>query len=257
MRGTRRLLVALLGAVVLVSVVAVAAELLVRHRVERALVEETRRSLDSLAEVQGTFEPVEASVEGFVLPAVARGSFDVVTVTTGGGTIDGVPVRALTLRASDVAVDGSGAGSVSMEGRVAAAEVVQLVTAPDIADEAAAGTRAVPPDAIAVDLPIELPVLSELSIGEPLLVTVEYALAVSGDGVLRIEPRSVVVADTGVNLAELLALPVTEIGTAELPGDLVVSAARVEQGAAGAEVVLTASCRHDCVRPVLAHDARD
>ena len=233
-----RSLVALLVVVALLAGLVLGAEWFARDQVDTVVTDVVDRELARAGDGDG-FEDVETTTHGSVLLGLLRGRFDGMTVTTGAGVVQGVPVRALEVRAEGVATDGSTAESFTATVRAEAAGALrsQLDDA-DLARAVASGTSALPPDRLLVRAPFEVPVLGTVP------VEVELLLRAS-DGRLLVEPVEARAAGLDLDLTQTDTLRSFGVDD-ELPEGFDVTAVEVVDEDGTAVVVADLSCRNGC-----------
>ncbi len=233
-----RSLVALLVVVGLLGGVALAAEWFARDQVEAVVTDTVARQLSQVSDDGADFADVEASVDGSVLLGLARGRFDGVTVTTGAGAVQGVPVRALAVQAEGVATDGSTAQRLTASVRAEAAGALRTQLDEELGEAVLTGTSALPPDRLLVQAPFEVPVLGTLP------VEVELLLRVS-DGRLVVEPVRAQAAGVEIDPDQSGTLRTFGVDD-ELPEGFDVTAVEVVDEAGTAVVVADLACADGC-----------
>ncbi|WP_380165382.1 hypothetical protein [Jannaschia sp. R86511] len=237
-----RSLAALLAVVaVLVGLVA-AAEWFARGQVEAVVGDVVSRELGQVADPGEELQDVTASVRGSVLLGLARGRFEGLDVTTGAGQVQGVPVRALEVRADGVATDGSTAGSltatVRAEAGAALSTQLQGEDQAELAQAVLTGTTALPPDRLQVQAPFEVPVLGSVPVEVVLQLRVE-------EGRLLVEPVEARAAGLDLDLDRTDTLRAFGVDD-ELPDGVDVSAVSVVDEGGTAVVVAELVCDDGC-----------
>lgn len=233
-----RSLVALLAVVGLLGGLVLAVEWFVSGQVEAVVTDTVARELAQVSDDGAGFADVDASVDGSVLLGLARGRFDGVTVTTGAGLAQQVPVRGLEVRADGVATDGSTAQRLTATVRAEAAGALRSQLDEELGEAVLSGTSALPPDRLLVQAPFEVPVLGTLP------VEVELLLRVS-DGALVVEPVRAVAA--GVELDPAQSDTLRSFGVDdELPDGFEVTAVQVVDEDGTAVVVADLACADGC-----------
>lgn len=251
----RRALVVLLVLLVLAGVVVVVAELLARRQVEADVERLVERELARATEDGEPFASVETTVEGWALPALVRGELDAVLVDARDGTVEGVPVRSLDVRAGGVAVDGSSAERLeAVVVADAARALVSQLDDEELAEAVVSSATAVPPDRLRAGLPFQVPVLGSVTVDVEVVVR-------AADGGLVVEPASARVAGLDLDLTRLdleeLDLEQLDpdqaalLGGWSLPADRLPAGLRVDdvvvEDEDGAAVVrVTATCASGC-----------
>jgi hypothetical protein len=102
-RGRRIALWVTVGALVLLAVLAVVAELVLRGVVDRVVAQQVEQALP-----EGTTGKVQAHASGVIIPQLLAGTLDRVEISSKRITVDGIPLAA-DVTARDVPVDGHGA----------------------------------------------------------------------------------------------------------------------------------------------------
>lgn len=233
-----RSFIALLVVVGVLGGLALAAEWFAADQVEGVVAGSLTRELARASDDGAGFRDVEADVDGSVLLGLARGRFAGVTVTTGAGVVQGVPVRSLDVTAAGVSTDGSTAQGVTARVRAEAAGALRSQLDDELGEAVLTGTSALPPDRLVVQAPFEVPVLGTIP------VEVELLLRVS-DGALVVEPVRAQAAGLTVDPDQTGALRDFAVDD-ELPDGVEVTAVEVVDEDGTAVVVADLACTGGC-----------
>lgn len=234
-----RSIAALLVVLVLVGGVVVAAEWFARRQVDAVVTDVVRRQLvQGGAEGDGELQDVQAAVQGSALLGLLTGRFDAMTVTTGAGVVQGVPVRGVDVLAQDVTTDGTEAAALTATVRVEAAPALQSQLPEELGQTVLSSTVALPPDRLQVQAPYEVPVLGTVPVQVELLLRV-------ADGTLVVEPVQAQAAGVDLDLSQQDAFPSVGVGE-DLPEGFDVTAVQVVDEDGTAVVVADVSCSGGC-----------
>lgn len=255
MTALRRTLVVLLVLLVVAGLAVVVGELLARRQVEATVEELVDQELARATEGGEPFGSVDTAVEGWALLGLARGRLDTVLVDARDGTVQGVPVRSLDVRADGVAVDGSSAERLEAVVDVDAARALaSQLDDEQLAEAVASSGTAVPPDRLRAGLPFEVPLLGAVTVDVEVVVR-------AADGGLVVEPTSARVAGLDLDLTRLdleqldtdqldpdqaALLRGWSVAADELPAGLRVDDVEVLDEAGSPVVRVTATCASSC-----------
>jgi|GEM_PF-4156333 len=229
---------ALLVVVLLLGGLVLAAEWFARGQVEAVVTDLVRRELAQVTVDGAAFQDVDVAVQGSVLFGLVTGRFEGVTVSTGAGVVQGVPVRGLVVLADGVSADGTAVRSLTATVRAEAAGALQTQLDEELGQAVLSSTVALPPDRLRVQAPFEVPLLGSVP------VDVELLLRVS-DGRLVVEPVLAQAAGLELDLTQTDTFRSFGVDD-ELPEGVDVTAVQVVDEDGTAVVVADLSCAGGC-----------